>query len=87
MVTPNHNWFQTFYCLCLSENFLTILLAPQNMVDLNKQDMKMIISLSVIPHYVHYCHPNFKMSSRYKVMCGCESHTCQEYEFIITIME
>ena len=34
--------------------------------------MKMIISLSVILHYVQYCHPNLKMSSRYKVMCGCE---------------
>ena len=34
--------------------------------------MKMIISLSVILHYVHYCHPSLKMSSRYKVMFGCE---------------
>ena len=33
--------------------------------------MQMIISLSVIIHYINYCHPN-KKSSRYKVMCGCE---------------
>ena len=32
----------------------------------------MIISLTVILHYVHYCHPNLKKSSRYKVVCGCE---------------
>ena len=35
--------------------------------------MKMIISLSVILHYVHYCHPNNNtMSSTYKVMFGCK---------------
>ena len=58
MVTLNHNFFQNCYCRCLSENFITILLTPQNMVDSNKQEMKMIISLSVILHYVQYCHPS-----------------------------
>ena len=72
MVILNRNLFQNCYCRCLSEKFITILLAPQNMVDSKKQDMKMIISLSMILHYVHYFHPNIKISSRYKVMCGCE---------------
>ena len=29
MVTLNRNLFQNFYCMCLSENFITTLLAPQ----------------------------------------------------------
>ena len=41
----------------VSELYKT-LLASQYMVDSNNQEMKMIISLSVILHYVHYCHPN-----------------------------
>ena len=32
---------------------------------LKKQDMKIIISLSVIIHYVHYCHPNIKKRRQY----------------------
>ena len=57
--------------MCLSDNFITILLAPIIMVDSKKQETKIIISLSVILHYVHYFHPIFKLSI-YKVMCGCE---------------
>ena len=72
MVTLNCNLFQNIYYRCLSENLITILLAPQKMVDSKKQEMNMMISLSVILHYVHYFHPNSKMASRYKVMCGCE---------------
>ena len=30
------------------------------MVDSKKQDMKKIISFSVILHYVHYCHPHYQ---------------------------
>ena len=30
------------------------------------------IPLSLIINYVHYCHPNFKISAWYNVMCGCE---------------
>ena len=59
MVTLNRNWFQNCYCICLSDNFITILLETQYMVDSKKQEMNIIISLSVILHYVHYCYPNF----------------------------
>ena len=34
------------------------LLVTHTMVDSNKQEIKKIISLSVILHYIHYCHPN-----------------------------
>ena len=59
MVKLNRKLFQKFYCRCLPDNFITILLVPQKMVDSNKQEMKMIISLSVIIYYVHYFHPQF----------------------------
>ena len=75
MVTLNYNWFHYCYCMCLSENFIKTLLEAQKMVDSKKQEMQKIISLSGILHYVHYCHRNFKMSSRYKVMCGCQCCT------------
>ena len=60
MVTLNRNLFQTFYCRSLSENFMTALLVTQKMVDSKMQEIQIIISLSVILHYVHYCHPNLK---------------------------
>ena len=50
MVTLNRNCFQNFYCRCPSENLITILLATQTVADSKKQDMKMIISASVILH-------------------------------------
>ena len=46
-------------CRWLSENFITILLAKQTMVDSKKQEINKIIFSSVILHYVHYCRPNF----------------------------
>ena len=54
MVTLNRRLFQNCYCVCPSENFITTLLVIHTMVDSNNQDMKIIISLSVILHYVHY---------------------------------
>ena len=72
MVTLNCNFFQIFYFRCLSENLITILLGTQNIMGSKKQEMKIIISLSVILHYVECCHPNLKMAPRYKVMCGLE---------------
>ena len=68
----NRNLFQKFYFRCLLENFITILSAPQKMVDQMKLEMQRVISLSVIIHCVHYFHPNLKMSLRYKFMFGCE---------------
>ena len=60
MVTLNRNWSQSCYCRCLSDDFITIFLATQTMVDSNKQETKRIISLSVIQNYVHYFYPNLK---------------------------
>ena len=50
------------------------------------QETKTIISLSVILHYGHFCHPNLKMSSIYKVMCGCNVAYLKKFTFIITII-
>ena len=67
MITLNRNWFQNCYC-----RFIATLVVTQIMMDSNKQEMQIIISLSVIQHYVHYFHLNLKIPSRYKVMCDCE---------------
>ena len=87
MVTLNCKFFQNCDCRCISENFIAILLAPKKMVDSKNQEMKMIISLSVILHCVHYCHPNLKNVINIKgYVWFWMLHICQKYEFIITIM-
>ena len=65
MVPLNSNWFQKFHYRSLSKNGITSLLVTQKMVDSKRQEMQKIISLSVILHYVHYCHPNFKKYHQY----------------------
>ena len=48
----------------------------------------MIISLSVIIHYVHYCHPNFKNVVKIQGYVWSRLlHIWQKYAFIVTIME
>ena len=42
------------------------------MLNSKNQEMQKILSLPVIPHYVHYLQLNEKISSRCKVMYGCE---------------
>ena len=87
MVTLNHNFFQNCFCRCLSENSITTFLEPQYMVDSKKQEMNMIISLSVILHYVHYCHPNKTNVVKIQGHVWLQMlHICQKYAFIITIM-
>ena len=73
MVALNRNLFQNCYFVSPFDNSITAFLMTQKLVDSKNQEMQKIISLSLILHYVHYCHPNYKnISSRYKFMCGCE---------------
>ena len=86
MITLNRNWFQNCHYRCLSENFISILLATQTMVESKKQDMKKIVSSSVILHYVHYCHPNLKNVVKIQghVWLGM-LNIWKNYTFIITV--
>ena len=61
MVTLDHKLFKICYCRSPSKNFVTDLLVNQKMVVSNRQEMHRIISLSVILHYIHYCHPNLEI--------------------------
>ena len=87
MVTLNLNWFQIFYCMCPSENFITTLLVTYKMVDSKKQEIQKIISLSVILHYVHLCHPNFKNVVKIQDHVWLRKlHIFQNYTFLVTLM-
>ena len=54
------HFFQNCYCRCPSKNFITTLLVTQYMMNSKRKEIQRITSLSVILHYVHYFHPNFK---------------------------
>ena len=57
------------------------------MVDSNNQEMKMIISLSLILNYVHYSHPNYTKIIMIQVHVWVRMlHIWQKYTFIITAM-
>ena len=57
------------------------------MVDSKKQDMKMIISLSLIIHYAHYCHPNENNVVKIQGYVWLWMlNIYQIYVFVITIM-
>ena len=53
-------FFQNCYCRCPPENFITDLLVTHTILESKMQEIQRIISLSVILHYIHYCHLNLK---------------------------
>ena len=87
MVPPNCNLFQNCYCRSPFENLITALLVTQYMVESKKWYTQKIISLSVILHYVHYCHPNLKKVIKIQGYVWLWMlHIFQNYTFLITIM-